>query len=199
MSYRMSKEDLKQYQYELSAMGYYNLRNDACCVYYNTNLIQARAWSGRKTKPEWIYRFKTVDAMMTYINKFMKDKITLYNEQQADKEYNIHDLIKLNDVFYSSWGYNQTNVDFFQTVKILNRSVIIREIKQERTETDYMCGYTVPRVNDFKNDKIMTKRLSVYKKRVSIKIDHNYAWPLDVQAEVNGIKIYMSRFYSSYA
>lgn len=199
MTYRFSKEDLAKYQSELEQLGYYKVSNDACCVYYNTALMQARAWSGRKTKPEWIYRFKSVDAMMTYINKFMKDKIALYNEQQADKEYDINELIKLNDVFYSSWGYDQTNVQFYQVVKILNKSIVIREIHQERIETDYMCGYTVPLLHDFKNDKAMTKRLSVYKKRVSIKVGYNYAWPLDVQAEVNGIKIYMSRFYSSYA
>jgi len=37
--------------------------------------------------------------------------------------------IQIGDIFYNSWGYDQTNVDFFQVVSTTTKTITLREIK----------------------------------------------------------------------
>ena len=49
-------------------------------------------------------------------------------------------LVKVGDVFSCSWGYDQTNVDFFQVIKIVGKnSVRIREVMPTCVQDD-ACG-----------------------------------------------------------
>lgn len=41
---------------------------------------------------------------------------------------------KVGDILYSSWGYDQTNVEFFKVVKVSEFSVWIQELKAKVTE-----------------------------------------------------------------
>lgn len=48
--------------------------------------------------------------------------------------------IKIGDIFSASWGYDQTNVDFFQVVEIVGKcSVRIRQVHPEIVK-DEACG-----------------------------------------------------------
>lgn len=41
--------------------------------------------------------------------------------------------MKVGDVFRSSWGYEQTNVDYFQVIKLIGKTMmLVQEIGQER-------------------------------------------------------------------
>lgn len=42
---------------------------------------------------------------------------------------------KPGDILYSSWGYDQTNREFYQVLEVGTRSIKICEIRQERTES----------------------------------------------------------------
>ncbi|WP_407226574.1 hypothetical protein [Enterobacter roggenkampii] len=40
--------------------------------------------------------------------------------------------ISVNDVFYSCWGYEQTNINFYQVVQVRGKqTVLLREIRAE--------------------------------------------------------------------
>lgn len=54
-----------------------------------------------------------------------------------------HDF-KVGDILVSSWGYEQTNVDWYQVVGVTAKSVKIREIKGRVQETGFMSGESVP-------------------------------------------------------
>jgi len=63
----------------------------------------------------------------------MKDK------RKQEKRENIS-KIKVGDLFSSSWGYEQTNVDFYQVVAVKGKSFTIRQIKSrtiDGSEKDY--------------------------------------------------------------
>lgn len=48
-------------------------------------------------------------------------------------------------VLTSSWGYDQTNVDFFKVLKVSKSFVTIRKLQSSTTEiTGYMQGKSVP-------------------------------------------------------
>lgn len=52
--------------------------------------------------------------------------------------------VRTGDIFSTSWGYGQTNVDFYQVVKINSKHfVTVRKIKQEIDYTGDMCGKTI--------------------------------------------------------
>lgn len=47
--------------------------------------------------------------------------------------------IKVGDIFYMSWGYEQTNIDFFQVVALKGKTqVVIKEVVLREKTKDYM-------------------------------------------------------------
>ena len=59
---------------------------------------------------------------------------------------------KVGDLFYSSWGYEQTNIDFYQVTKVLGKSIEARQIGGESTYDGPMSGHTSPQPNHFTSD-----------------------------------------------
>lgn len=55
---------------------------------------------------------------------------------------------KVNDILVASWGYDQTNVDFYKVLKLSpsGKSVTIVRINSSVTENGFMCGTSVPAV-----------------------------------------------------
>ena len=64
---------------------------------------------------------------------------------------NIHG-VKIGDVFYTMWGYDQTNVDFFEVVKVTEKMVTVKPIKQNRIETGWLQGNAEPIKGAFYSD-----------------------------------------------
>jgi hypothetical protein len=56
---------------------------------------------------------------------------------------------KVGDMLYTSWGYDQTNVEFFQVVRSDGKSVWLRAIGGESNEKGYMTGDCSPTKDSF--------------------------------------------------
>ncbi len=56
--------------------------------------------------------------------------------------------VKVGDIFYSSWGYDQTNIDFYKVAAVKNQTVTLRKLNDIRTYTGPMQGTTIPDPND---------------------------------------------------
>ncbi|PPK98983.1 hypothetical protein [Parapedobacter indicus] len=68
---------------------------------------------------------------------------------------------KLGDIFVESWGYEQTNVDAYQVVKVNKASVILREICLETVESTGWASDNVKPVKDsFVSDETYIKIVS---------------------------------------
>jgi hypothetical protein len=89
-----------------------------------------------------------------------------------------HDF-KVGDILYTSWGYDQTNIEFFQVVAIPTpKSITVREIASAmpRGEEGFMCGYVVAVKDSFIGEPI-TKLVST---SGSIRFEsYRYAWKWD--------------------
>ena len=48
--------------------------------------------------------------------------------------------VKVGDLFYMSWGYDQTNVNFFQVVKISDKCAWIKEVTLPVVNEDYISS-----------------------------------------------------------
>jgi len=55
--------------------------------------------------------------------------------------------VKVGDIFYSSWGYDQTNNDFFQVIALVGEtSVRVREVNPVCEKSDAVCWAAEDRV-----------------------------------------------------
>ena len=62
---------------------------------------------------------------------------------------------QVGDIVRNTWGYEQTNVDFYEVVRISPSSVWLRPLQQETTETSFMAGTTVPLPGQYRGEAVM--------------------------------------------
>ncbi|EAR0849892.1 hypothetical protein N4Z11_003659 [Salmonella enterica] len=74
--------------------------------------------------------------------------------------------ISIGDIFHTCWGYEQTNVEFYQVVSLHGQKTVgLREIARERVEETSWCSADVRAVKDrFIDDDIFKRRIRVYGK-----------------------------------
>jgi hypothetical protein len=71
---------------------------------------------------------------------------------------NLVNPFKVGDIFYDSWGYEQTNIDFYQVVAVGPKSVTLRELASEQVEsTGWASGRVVPKVGEFTGPPALKK------------------------------------------
>lgn len=72
-------------------------------------------------------------------------------------------IFKLNDIVVTSWGYNQTNVNAYQIVKIHKSNVSLKEVDVKVVKkTWYDSDRVIPVKNSFSNSNIIQKRIWRY-------------------------------------
>jgi len=129
----------------------------------------AAAFIGRRSKPEWHFRFTDEEAREKSIEQFFAGResyATYKAEQKANRKSR---ALEVGDILRSTWGYEQTNVDFYQVTRLVGKTMVeIRQIGSRITEDLYMQGECWP-VPDHFIGPPMRKRPSSYDgKSVSI-------------------------------
>ena len=56
---------------------------------------------------------------------------------------NVHG-VQIGDIFYTCWGYEQTNVDFYEVVAVTPKMAMVKPIRSHRTETGWLQGNAEP-------------------------------------------------------
>lgn len=79
--------------------------------------------------------------------------------------------LKVGDILYASWGYNQTNIDFYEVTRLMKRMVEIREIASKLDHAERGADYLVPVPGKFIGRKL--RKLPDSKGTVRIT---SYAW-----------------------
>ncbi len=90
----------------------------------------AIAFQGKSNKPLWNYRFQSEQSRNTTIKETIETRKSVLAEKakrKDDKKQFKHSLEK-GDILYSSWGYDQTNVDFYEVTAVGDKQIVIREI-----------------------------------------------------------------------
>lgn len=108
------------------------------------------AYKGRQSRPARFYAFPDAERRDANLADFVKQQTEAEDWKRAKRETG-HGLA-VGDILYSSWGYEQTNVDFFEVVRVPTaRSAVVRQIEQEIIESGpgYMSGTTTPKPGQF--------------------------------------------------
>lgn len=67
--------------------------------------------------------------------------------------------LEIGDVLVSSWGYEQTNVDFYEVVALVGtKTVELRLIKQRCTDTGYQSGHALPVPGHYIGEGVIRKQ-----------------------------------------
>ena len=125
----------------------------------------AIAYSGKRSKADFHFRF----ANMEQREKHIRDYLNLMYDKMKRKEERIRErlafkhTLKVGDILTRSWGYEQTNVDFYQVVELKEKMVKIREIDSvmPNGEEGFMTGYVIPIKDKFIGEKISKRKVLV--------------------------------------
>jgi len=141
------------------------------------------AFKGKQKNPFSNYYYLTIESASKAIKNFMEaaDKRQEYKEQKAAERKAFKPEFEVGDIFATSWGYEQTNVEFYQVIeKPSAHYAVIQEIAQEVAEGSTMshgmaCD-VLPVKDNFLNDK--TERRKVGKHGISFS-SYRSAWKWD--------------------
>ena len=150
--------------------------------------IHAVAFKGRAQKPFVNAYYRSYDGMVKDMTRVFTN-IAERNETKKREREVIQKMdhgVKVGDIFSSSWGYEQTNVSFYQVVELKGKqSAVIRRIAGIRHYDGPMSGKMVADKDQFlANYKPETKRIQISGKKqdgsasVYIKMESfEYAYP----------------------
>lgn len=128
--------------------------NAVAYTYESKGVPYALAFKGKANNPAFHYRFPDVKRRTAYIENWFTG---ITQHEQIKKEHRIirnkeMDEIRVGDILYHSWGYDQTNIDFYQVVARTPGTITVRELCQDATRTYFDGGHCTPLRNRFVKD-----------------------------------------------
>ena len=162
--------------------------------------IVAMAFGGKRSKPDWHFRFNDQSRLNAKITETLDAFMDREDRKQKLKEKrNAPHDVKIGDVFRCSWGYDQTNIDFYQVTQVKGAFIHVRPIAQMSEETMSMQGECVPMINEFIGDE-MRKKVSMWNDDASIRINSfSNAYRMKPLAMIGNKPVYQSSHWTAYA
>jgi hypothetical protein len=108
--------------------------------------FSAIAYRGTACKSDWHHSFRTREKLNEYVGQWFQSiaaSAALKAERAAARKSFQHTL-KVGDILEGSWGYDQTNPEFFQVVEVRGKHVMLREL----------CLQSVPRTGGFMSEQV---------------------------------------------
>jgi len=137
--------------------------------FYNTKQggkPAAIAWKGRADNPTFHYTFLSDARRRDYAENFLADLLAhKANVAARRKGTPAADFFKVGDILDYSWGYDQTNAEFYQVLEVKAKSIIIREIASRPVPNSqgFMCQHVIPVRDAFlKSERPMVKMVKSY-------------------------------------
>lgn len=122
-------------------------------------------WQPRAKKPFYNFLINANEVESTITSH--AQRLDYWEQQKAErKEINKVtpeklETVKAGDIFRCSWGWEQTNVDFYKVISRKGRKVIVRQIGANIVSTDsWASGKKVPSDNFIDEEKTFTLHFS---------------------------------------
>lgn len=156
----------------------------------------ARVFYGRQSKPVLRAYFKTAahrEAAVARYFQARRETIARKTQYRADRKASALKC-SVGDILSTCWGYDQTNREFYQVVRVAGASVTVRQIAAETVATGDMTARVIPLPGAFVGEEL-TRRASGSSLRIS---SCQRATPHEFES-VAGVKVYRAVGVSSYA
>lgn len=113
------------------------------------NGLKSNGFRWHKVKKVW-YAKQTADRL-TYANSLSELKAITSESVKTENKFDFN--VKVGDIFECSWGYEQTNVDFFQVVKLVgSKSVRVVEVRPQLVNDNPTCSMASDRTYKLTNE-----------------------------------------------
>lgn len=115
-----------------------------------SGVLVAMGFRAKSIKPNFHFRYESAEQRQARCESWIASESQNEAEKAARrKERSAPTTLKVGDVLVASWGYEQTNVDFYEVVAVRGSVVEIREIDQERQATGDMTGTCMPKRGEY--------------------------------------------------
>jgi hypothetical protein len=101
-------------------------------------LLEGYYFANEEKREAWVK--KTFESMKARVEEKQKEKA-----KKAAIQNDFVNPFKVGEIFYDSWGYDQTNIDFYQIAEVKGKSVMVQKIGQTMVApAGDMCEYVKP-------------------------------------------------------
>lgn len=148
-------------------------------VIYNDKMNRSclKVWKGRQSKPFENYYFKSIETRDAHINghkERAQERFKFIQKRKTERKAFVPEF-KVGDIYVASWGYEQTNVNFYEVVeKASKHYAILREICCQTvpgsTYSHGMASNVVPQRGQYRSDETLRKKITQSGNKQVIKI-----------------------------
>jgi|SRR3569832_224332 len=144
----------------------------------------ALAFKPKAFKPSWHYRFRDETRRAQACREFF-DRVNARRsmvKDTADKRKAFTHSVQVGDIYRTSWGYDQTNVEFFEVTEVKGKYAVLREIESASEDGGVGSEKCVPQSGAFLSPRYKGDDRGAPIRRLiqerHIKIDNvRTAWP----------------------
>ena len=177
--------------------------NGIVCICLLRGRMLFTGFSGRKAKSDFTYTFSSVEQVEGHLNRWVKFNRSVAEAKaikQARRKSWQH-CVQVGDVFVSQWGYEQTNVDYYQVTAVKGKNVDLRKIDKQVSYAGVNHGACVPLPDSFISDQVFTKKVSQFNTldptSCAIKLNSYECAYFKKPKLVDGHKVYSSDMWTS--
>lgn len=156
---------------------------DAVVYWYTlkTGRPGAVAYHGNAVKSDWHFRFRSEESRHAKTEEHFAhwQAHTITMQERAEKRKTYRHTLKIGDVLKASWGYDQTNIDYWEVTAVIgSQTVELRKIGSISHDTGWLQGECVPAPGRYLGEP-MRKRVT---EGNCVKFaSYKYAWPVKKQ------------------
>jgi hypothetical protein len=149
----------------------------------NAERLAAIAYRGKAGRSAWHYAFRNREEAEQAARNFFAS-LSEWKVRQAEwrADRNRPHSLAVGDIVYNSWGYDQTNIDFYAVVRASEHFVWLRPLKQQTEETGFMSGRTRPIIGQFASEEVSKHHATENKYGPSVTFEHGAGCKWDGRA-----------------
>ena len=104
------------------------------------------AWTPGTTRPRYKYVASSQEMHDQHIAAILRaaEGFRQHDQAATAAAQTFRESLHVGDILDSTWGWEQSNIDFYQVISIRDSIVELRHLDQQTTETGFMCGVTIP-------------------------------------------------------
>lgn len=172
-------------------------------VYYSDQgRPTAIGFYGKKQRPAFHYSYRdaahrerSVASWLEQVQKSLAHRAQRKATAAAERAQ--PHTLQVGDVLVASWGYEQTNIDWYEVIELKGRHyVVLRELKVKTVETGWLRGKSVPLPGEYCGDPL--RRRVLPGNSVKLRDWGCYARPASYK-QIGTIKLYQARDWTAYA
>jgi hypothetical protein len=175
-------------------------------IYYKESpTIGGLCFVGKAINPTWHYRFKDGAQRIKQVEQTFEQvraKVDRKAQEKAKKsEAMVNHGVVVGDVFKCEWGYDQTNIDYYEVISVSGKTATICAIGCLSEETAFMQGDSVPQLGAFigKPFKKLIQKSSIDSEAYLTMNSFSTAFKMIPIAQVGNKPLYKSSHWTAYA